>query len=58
MIRTDENLMQYIETEVQGGTLYIDISRGYNLNPTGAIEYYIYEAATTTVLTLRAEMHA
>jgi len=42
LIRTDDNLMQYIETEVRGSTLYIDISKGYNLNPTGAIEYYIY----------------
>ena len=38
LIRTDDNLMECIETEVRGSTLYIDIRRGYNLNPTGAIE--------------------
>jgi hypothetical protein len=42
LIRTDDNLMEYIETDVRGSTLYIDIRRGYNLNPTGVIEYYIY----------------
>jgi hypothetical protein len=42
LVRTDDNLLEYIETEVRGSTLYIDISRGYSLNPTGSIEYFIF----------------
>jgi hypothetical protein len=40
-VRTDDNLLKYIETEVRGGTLYIDTARGYTINPTGTIEYFI-----------------
>jgi hypothetical protein len=41
IVRTDDNLLKYIETDVRRGTLYIDTARGYNINPTRTVEYFI-----------------
>ncbi len=38
-IETDDNLLQYIHTSVQGQTLYIDVTPGINLVPTDRIRY-------------------
>jgi len=38
-IETDDNLLQYIQTRVDGGTLYIEVAPGVNLVPTHDISY-------------------
>lgn len=38
-IETDDNLLQYIQTHVDGGTLYIEVVPGANLAPTKDIHY-------------------
>jgi hypothetical protein len=40
-IETDENLFDYIETYVDGGTLVIRTKRGYNLDPSKEIIAYV-----------------
>ncbi len=40
-IETDENLLPYIETYVNGEMLVIRNKRGYNLKPTGKIKVYV-----------------
>ena len=40
-IRTDANLMEYIETSVRGDTLVVEQRSGYNLDPTDGIEYTV-----------------
>ena len=40
-IEAEDNLMEYIETEVRGDTLNIDLKRGTNLRPTEPIRYYV-----------------
>jgi hypothetical protein len=40
-IEAQENLMQYIETEVRGGTLLIRNTPGYDLQNTRPIQYYL-----------------
>lgn len=41
-IETDDNLLEHIETKEEGGILYIDVKRNYNLKPTDAIKVYVY----------------
>ena len=38
-IETDDNLLQYIHTRVDGGTLYIEVEPGANLMPSKDIHY-------------------
>ena len=40
-ITTDDNLMEYIETSVQGGTLHIEFSDGVSLDPSEGIDFDI-----------------
>jgi len=40
-IEAEDNLIEYIETEVRGGTLIISISERTNLQPTEPINYYL-----------------
>jgi len=40
-IEAQENLMEYIETEVRGGTLLIHNTPGYDLQNTRPIQYYL-----------------
>jgi hypothetical protein len=40
-IETDDNLIQHVETYEEGGTLYIDVEKGYNLRPTGQIKVHV-----------------
>lgn len=40
-ITTDDNLMEYIETSVQGGTLLIEFSEGVSLEPSEGIDFDI-----------------
>lgn len=40
-VRADENLLQYIETYVSGGTLYIDIDGVHNVKAVVPMEIYI-----------------
>jgi hypothetical protein len=38
-IETDDNLMEYIESEVRGGKLYLEFAQNTNLDPTDTIKY-------------------
>lgn len=38
-VRAEDNLLDYLETEVRGGTLVIQTKVGYDLRPTREIEY-------------------
>lgn len=40
-VRTDSNLMEYIETAVRGDTLVVEQRSGYNLDPSDGIEYTV-----------------
>ncbi len=40
-IEAEDNLLEYIETEVRGDTLEIGIRQGVNLNPSEPIRYYL-----------------
>jgi hypothetical protein len=40
-ITTDDNLMEYIETSVQGGTLHIEFSGGVSLDPSEGMDFNI-----------------
>ncbi|GAB4091087.1 head GIN domain-containing protein [Flaviaesturariibacter terrae] len=43
-VETDENLQEYIETEVSGGTLHIRTREGYNLNEHAGLKVYVTAA--------------
>jgi hypothetical protein len=40
-IKADDNLLPYITTEVENGTLEISTKPGYNINPSGTIVYEV-----------------
>lgn len=40
-VETDENLLEYVETDVEGEVLYIHPRQGYNPRPTKAIKVYV-----------------
>ena len=40
-IEAEDNLMEYFETEVRGGTLRIETRQGVNLRTTRAVNYYL-----------------
>lgn len=40
-VEADDNLLQYIETEVRGGTLEIKTVRGFSLRPSATIKVYV-----------------
>lgn len=40
-VEADENLQEYVETYVEGGTLVIHNKQGYNLDPTSEIVIYV-----------------
>ncbi|UCD99437.1 MAG: DUF2807 domain-containing protein [Chloroflexota bacterium] len=41
VIEAEENLLEYIQTEVRGGKLQIDTRQGINLQPREPIDYYL-----------------
>lgn len=41
LVRAEDNLMDYLETDASGGTLVIRTKAGYDLQPTREIEYHI-----------------
>jgi hypothetical protein len=40
-IEAEDNLLDYIETDVRGGELVIETRQGYDLDPTRSIEYFL-----------------
>lgn len=40
-IRTDANLMEYIETSVRGDTLVVELRSGHNVDPSDGIDYTV-----------------